>query len=142
MSIKSKLMTGAVAAAMVIASAVAAMASPAVITSYARLYANPGSGTIGHVYAGQHVNVVQCTQSQRWCYVDRAGPNGWVNAAYLNFYHTRMLERPYPYDRFFDDRYNDRYNDGFYDYPTYPSYPYMHNPGFCAFGGGGSICIH
>lgn len=60
-----------------------ASASPAVVNSSVNLRSGPGVSypVAGKVKAGQRVDVVGCRAS--WCYITKAGPDGWVAARYL-----------------------------------------------------------
>jgi hypothetical protein len=84
MRTRTILITGAVAAAMVAASAVAALAAPATVGHWANVYANPGSGIVATVAPGDYVQVVNCTSS--YCFIHRPGPDGWVKKWALDFY--------------------------------------------------------
>ena len=42
-----------------------------------------GYGVIDTLDAGERVEVIECNR-QRWCYIDQAGPNGWVSSSYLD----------------------------------------------------------
>ncbi len=60
----------------------AAAASPAIMTGTVNVRTGPGLyyQIIGKAYDGQPVDVQGCQQG--WCYVNKAGPDGWVSARY------------------------------------------------------------
>lgn len=71
------------AAAVLVASASAAMAAPGVATGNANVRAGAGTGypVISSVQYGQSVDIEYCAGN--WCHVAKAGRDGWVSASYL-----------------------------------------------------------
>jgi uncharacterized protein YraI len=67
------------------ASAVVALAAPAVTTSDTQLRddASYGANWIETVYQGEHLDVQDC--SGGWCYVDHDGNEGWVRKNKIAF---------------------------------------------------------
>jgi hypothetical protein len=61
-----------------------AFAVDAAATRALNLRTGPGTGyaVIDTLYSGENVNVIEC-DGFGWCFVDRAGPDGWVSARYL-----------------------------------------------------------
>ena len=111
-----------------LAGAVALLAAGIGAASAATAYANStvnvraGAGTgyavVGVLRPGQRVDIDYCRGA--WCLIQQRGPDGWVNANYLDSGRSYDRDR---YDRY--DRYDD-YDDGFYlERPRYrPSYPF------------------
>ncbi|VAW22100.1 hypothetical protein MNBD_ALPHA11-1941 [hydrothermal vent metagenome] len=66
-----------------VASTITAFAVPATATSAVNVRSGPGVsfGKIDALHAGQAVNVTECQGG--WCYVEKAGPDGWVSGNYL-----------------------------------------------------------
>jgi len=93
-----------VAAAGFAASAGAALASPAMVTSDTPLFddASYSAAYVDTLNEGDKVHVQQC--SYRWCYVDFQGEEGWVRKSHLSFVPTYPRHPRYP------------------DYPDYPPY--------------------
>ena len=83
MALSKKLMAGGLAALALIATAGAALAAPAYVTSNVNVRSGPGTGygVIDTIRRGEQVDVQQCSGS--WCYVSKRGPDGWVSASYL-----------------------------------------------------------
>jgi uncharacterized protein YraI len=89
----SKLIAAALAAGFVmLASAGAAFASPAMVTSNVNVRFGPGPNysVIDIVRRGEFVDLVGCQNT--WCYVDRNGSEGWISAAYLD--RSDIAQRP------------------------------------------------
>ncbi|MCI2399369.1 SH3 domain-containing protein [Aliiroseovarius subalbicans] len=65
-------------------SAPAALATEAAARVDLNVRTGPGTsfGVVDTLDAGERVEVVEC-QPNAWCYVDHAGPNGWVSSTYL-----------------------------------------------------------
>ena len=63
----------------------AAFAASAVATTDAKVrdYHSTSADWIDTLYAGEVVDVLDCTSS--WCYVDHYGPSGWVKKSQLSF---------------------------------------------------------
>lgn len=105
------------------AGATAASAATAYASSTVNVRAGAGTGyaVVGVLRPGQRVDIDYCKGA--WCLIEQRGPDGWVNANYLN------ADRYNDDDRYYDDDdyYND-YDDGFYlDRPRYrarPVYPF------------------
>lgn len=74
----------AVAAAAVVVLLPAAYAAPGVMTSNVNVRSGPGTNyaVVDTVRRGTQVDVQQCQGS--WCYIAKAGPDGWVSASYLS----------------------------------------------------------
>ena len=83
MALSKTLMAGGLAALALVATAGAALAAPAYVTSNVNVRSGPGTGysVIDTVRRGEQVDVQQCRGS--WCYVEKRGPDGWVSANYL-----------------------------------------------------------
>ncbi|HEV2514012.1 MAG TPA: SH3 domain-containing protein [Devosia sp.] len=100
------------------AGATAASAATAYASSTVNVRSGPGTGyaVVGVLRSGQRVDIDYCKGA--WCLVEQRGPDGWVNANYLNA--DRYRDRDY-----YDDDY---YDDGFYlERPRYrarPVYPF------------------
>jgi len=79
----NKFTTALLAAAVLVASASAAMASPGVVTGNANVRAGAGTGypVISSVQYGQPVDIEYCQGS--WCHIAKQGKDGWVSASYL-----------------------------------------------------------
>ena len=73
------------AAAILVASAAAAFAAPAVVTGNANVRAGAGTNyqVVSHVQYGQSVDVDYCSPSGKWCYVEKQGRDGWVSSQFL-----------------------------------------------------------
>ncbi|WP_417308204.1 SH3 domain-containing protein, partial [Devosia sp.] len=114
MSIMRKLapLAGAVTALCI--GTVAASAAPAYSTTSLNVRSGPGTGyrVVDTLRPGEPVNIEYCRGS--WCFVNKAGPDGWASATYLS--RGPVADRYDHYDRY--DRY-DRYER---DYPRYNRY--------------------
>jgi len=66
-----------------VATTFAAFAVPATATAGVNVRSGPGTnfGIVDTLHAGQAVNVTECQVG--WCYVEKAGPDGWVSGNYL-----------------------------------------------------------
>ncbi|HUV32535.1 MAG TPA: SH3 domain-containing protein [Devosiaceae bacterium] len=74
----------AMAAGFFLAGAAAASAAQAVTALNVRAQPGVGNPVVDVLYAGEQVNVRQCTSiPSTWCYITHTGPDGWVSAAYL-----------------------------------------------------------
>lgn len=62
----------------------AAQAAPGVVTSNVNVRSGPGTdyGVVDTIARGTQVDVQRCQGS--WCYVEKAGPDGWISASYLS----------------------------------------------------------
>jgi len=104
------------------AGASAASAATAFASSTVNVRSGPGTGyaVVGVLRPGQRVDIDYCKGA--WCLIEQRGPDGWVNANYLN------ADRYNDDDRYYDDDYYDDYDDGFYlERPRYrarPVYPF------------------
>jgi|GEM_PF-2623850 len=127
MSIKSKLATVALAAAVVLGFGAAAEA--ATIRYDTKLYANPGFGQIGWVHGGQWVDVQGC--SQNYCWVNKPGPDGFVRASAISF------DNDYGYDWWYSHP-----RPGFMWGPSMHPHHDMHNPGACIHTPGFGFCVN
>ena len=74
----------AVAATALVVFLPAAQAAPGTITSNVNVRSGPGTnyGVVDTARRGTQVDVQQCQGS--WCYISKAGPDGWVSANYLS----------------------------------------------------------
>jgi len=81
---KSVMMRAALAAVAVLSAVSAAFAVDAVATTTVNVRTGPGTdfSIVGQLAAGERVDIRECT-SANWCFVNRAGPSGWVSAAFL-----------------------------------------------------------
>ena len=77
-------------------SSVAALAAPAVATSNTTLRddASYSADAIETVYAGDNLDVQNCTYS--WCYVDHEGTEGWIRKSKLAFLGLTHHHHPEP----------------------------------------------
>ncbi|WDR05094.1 SH3 domain-containing protein [Devosia rhodophyticola] len=95
MTLKNKLMIGGLTALAMLASTACAFAA----TAYASTNVNVRSGpstqyrAIDTLRRGERVDVQYCQGS--WCYVQKAGPDGWVSSNYLDR-GRRPVYRPRP----------------------------------------------
>jgi SH3-like domain-containing protein len=73
----------ALAAAAVVVFLPAAQAAPGTVTTNVNVRQGPGTNyaVVDVVRAGTRVDVQQCRGS--WCYIAKAGPDGWISASYL-----------------------------------------------------------
>src|SRR5437763_17037540 len=86
MNTTTKFSLGALmATAALAASAVVALAAPAVTTSNTQLRddASYGANWIETLYQGEHLNVQDC--SGGWCFVDHEGNEGWIRKSKIAF---------------------------------------------------------
>ena len=77
----------AVVSATVLSGAIEAQAARAVVTDTVNVRSGPGTEyrTVGRLHRGDRVEVTRCTQSRRWCHVERRrGRDGWVSSRYLS----------------------------------------------------------
>lgn len=115
--------------------ATAATAASAYASSTVNVRSGPGTGydVVDVLRAGQRVEINSCKGT--WCLIEQRGPNGWVNASYLNA--DRYNERDY-YDR------GDYYDNGsfFLDRPRdrYRAFPFRRSQ-VCLGGNNASFCI-
>ena len=96
MNTASKLSLGALlTAAAFAASAAVALAAPAVTTGDTQLRddADFGANWIETIYAGEHIDVQDC--SGKWCYVDHDGNEGWIRKSKLAF--IGFVPHPHPH---------------------------------------------
>jgi uncharacterized protein YraI len=87
MRLKHIVMLFGLASATVLAGGVSVEAAPARTTANLVVRSGPGAHyrIVGHLRAGDRVNVTRCAPSRRWCHVQsRRTRNGWVNARFLD----------------------------------------------------------
>lgn len=86
----------------------AASAATAFASTTVNVRSGPGTDyrVVDSLRRGERVDVQRCIGS--WCLVEKAGPDGWVNANYLDASPRRYR------DDFYDD---DFFDDGFYVRP-------------------------
>ena len=79
----NKLVAGGLAALVLALGAGAALAAPGRATTTVNVRSGPGTsyGVVSSLSPGEAVDIQKCTAG--WCYVGKAGPNGWVAEAYL-----------------------------------------------------------
>jgi len=97
MNVTTKISLGAfLTAAAFAASAVVALAAPAVTTSDTQLRddASYSANWIETVYSGEHLDVQDC--SGNWCYVDHDGNEGWIRKSKIAF--LGYLPHPHHHD--------------------------------------------
>lgn len=84
MALRHTLTALALGAGALVASTVAASAAPAYATSNVNVRSGPGTGyaAIDVLSRGEYVDVQYCQGS--WCFIEQAGPNGWVSSNYLS----------------------------------------------------------
>lgn len=82
--IRKILATLAGAALGLIVAALPALAVDATATTWLNVRAGPGATNpvVDTLYPGEAVSVEEC-ESNGWCRIDHSGPDGWVNASYL-----------------------------------------------------------
>ena len=104
MSLHRTLLTlGGAAIALALGTAAASAATAfASTTVNVRAGAGTGYGVVDVLHEGERVDVERCNGA--WCFVEKSGPDGWVNANYLT--QDREDDR---FDR--DDRRYDRRDD-------------------------------
>lgn len=78
------LRTVALAAAIMLGSAIAALATEATATTALNVRSGPGTGygVVDTLTPGEVVDVTEC-QPNGWCYIQHPGPDGWVSSSYL-----------------------------------------------------------
>lgn len=147
MALSKKLMAGGLAALALMATAGAAFAAPAYVTSNVNVRSGPGTGygVIDTIRRGERVDIQNCRGS--WCYVEKRGPDGWVSANYLE-----RGGRPSWNDDYRPPVYNPRpprpprwdrphrpphWNPG----PHRPRYPDRNRNDVCFNGPNGYVCI-
>lgn len=84
MALNKKLISAGFAALALLATSAAVSAAPAVATSNINVRSGPSTGyrVIDTLRRGERVDVQYCRGS--WCFVEKAGPDGWVSASYLD----------------------------------------------------------
>ena len=137
MSLISTAKSLGIAAALVLATALPALAASAYATSNVNVRSCDSTScrVVDVLRRGERVEIDYCRGS--WCAIERRGADGWVNASYL----SRGGDR---YDRY--DR-DDYYDDGFYIRPPrdYPRRIIRRiDPGFSACVGGANarFCVY
>jgi SH3-like domain-containing protein len=143
MALSKKLMAGGLAAFTLIATAGAALAAPAYVSSNVNVRSGPGThySVVDTIRRGQRVDVEQCRGN--WCYVQKRGPDGWVSANYLerggrpgwndDRWDRPPVYRPYPPRRPRWDNWPSR--------PHYPNYPHRGGSSVCIDGPNGYFCV-
>lgn len=128
MNLRKLIMTAAVAGGAVLATTVASLAAPAVVTGNVNVRSGPGTQyrVVDTVRRGERVDVDRCRGS--WCFVEKRGPDGWIASRFLSNRDRPRPPRP--------PRYDDRY-DWYDDYPRYP-YPRYPRRGY----DNGSVCFN
>ncbi|MGV8831930.1 MAG: SH3 domain-containing protein [Devosia sp.] len=83
MRLQNKMISLALAGSVLLGMAGTAMASQAVATTNVNVRSGPSSGygVVDTLRRNEVVNVTECRSG--WCYVEKAGPDGWVSANYL-----------------------------------------------------------
>ncbi len=135
MSLNRTLLTiGGAALALAVGTA-AVSAATAFASSTVNVRSGPGTGygIVDALYPGERVDVDHCRGA--WCFVEKRGPDGWVNANYL----TQDRDR---WDRYEDDE------DPFPFYivrphfrPIYPFHRPVPRSQVCVGGSNASFCI-
>ena len=124
----TKLVSGLFAAAVLLGSASAALAAPAVATGNVNVRAGASTGypVISSLHYGQRVDVEYCDGG--WCFVEKRGRDGWVSASYLALDHIPQRPR--------HRRHRDYYDYGY-------GYGNNHQVGIstCIGGGNASFCV-
>jgi len=94
MRITQPILGAVLAGAILVGTAVAALAAPAVATTNVNVRTGPGTGyaVAATLKRGERVNVEGCRAG--WCYVSKRGPSGWVSWQYLA--ETSRPTRPSP----------------------------------------------
>jgi uncharacterized protein YraI len=92
MQLNKKALKAALAGAALLASAGVAMAAPGFATTNVNVRSGPGTGysAVDTLRRGERVDVAGCRGG--WCFVEKAGPDGWVSVNYLNA--ARAANRP------------------------------------------------
>jgi hypothetical protein len=134
MSLKRKAILFGIAAAALVGSTAVTLAATAFATSNVNVRSGPGTGygAVDVLRRGEGVDIDYCRGS--WCFVIKAGPDGWVSASYLSR----------GGDFYDDDYYGD--DDAFYiERPRYRQRirPYYIQPrsSVCVGGPNASFCI-
>ncbi|MGV8856479.1 MAG: SH3 domain-containing protein [Devosia sp.] len=85
----------AIAGTVLLGTAGAAMAAQAVATTNVNVRSGPSSSyrAVDTLRRNEVVNVTTCRGG--WCYVEKAGPDGWVSANYLDSGRQYAAPRPY-----------------------------------------------
>lgn len=87
MRLKHIVMLAALAGVTAFAGVLSAEAAPARTTANVSVRSGPGTHyrIVGHLRAGDRVNVNRCAPSRRWCHVQsRRTRSGWINARFLD----------------------------------------------------------
>ena len=94
MALNKKIISAGLAALALLVTSAAASAAPAFATSNVNVRSGPGTGyrTIDSLRRGERVDVQYCEGS--WCFVEKAGPDGWVSASYLDRGGRPGMDRP------------------------------------------------
>jgi hypothetical protein len=131
MSLKRTALTFSIATAALVGSTIAALAAPAFATTNVNVRSGPGTGyaSVDVLRRNEPVDIQYCRGS--WCFVNKAGPDGWVSASYLS-----------RGGGYYDDDYYD--DDSFYIDRRYRSYrPWYSRPrsSACVGGPNATFCI-
>lgn len=123
MQLNKSVLKASMAGAALLLTAGVAMAAPGFATGNVNVRTGPGTSytAIDTLRRGERVDVEGCRGG--WCYVQKAGPDGWVSVNYLsaaraasrpvirfhfNFGSPPRFERPRDYDRNWDRDHRDR----------------------------------
>jgi len=134
MHLKKIPLLAAAATALMLAGTAAATAATAYASTAVNVRAGAGTGypVVDVLRAGQRVDVRYCRGA--WCAIAQRGPDGWVNANYLN------SGRDYGDDDYYDD-----YDDGPDFVIVHPRPRYHYWPGYrnraCVGGPNARFCI-
>ena len=92
MHLNKNVLRAGLAGVTLLVSAGVAMAAPGFATSNVNVRSGPGTGysAVDTLRRGERVEVAGCREG--WCFVEKAGPDGWVSVNYLNA--ARAASRP------------------------------------------------
>ena len=115
MTLASKARSAALAATILVASAAAAFAAPAIVSGNANVRAGAGTNypVVSHVAYGQSVNVSNCTPSGKWCYVQKSGKDGWVSSQFLTWGQQANWVHHHGWNKWNNNYYGYGYGAGF-----------------------------
>lgn len=113
----------------------AASAAPAYSTTSLNVRSGPGTGyrVIDTLRPGEPVNIDYCRGS--WCFVNKAGPDGWASAAYLSRGGVAPRYRDYDY------RYDHRYRGPRLPFTNYRPYGRYYDPSVCFGSNNARLCF-
>lgn len=119
----------------------AASAAPAYSTTTLNVRSGPGTGyrVVDTLRPGEPVNIDYCRGS--WCFINKAGPDGWASAAYL----SRGAMRP-NYDRYdhydrYDRRWDRHYRGPRLPFTNYRPYGRYYDPSVCFGSNNARLCF-